>query len=203
MRNAKEAGKRVEETQEIAGGLFNAQVKIPTQLIGFRAPDSVVKAVDAIVKEASEIHTIKYGESAVTRISGSITRSDVIRVLVLEMITKALFENAQWGITCPKNAFWDEFPDLEKREDNPKNNEMYRRMIEERYPTKDDAEQSLKEFITSSYGYENGCRRSDFAILAFNEEGDILPPSNYFLRDFTRDAILQVLGRDYDVHDNS
>ena len=199
MRNAKEAGKRVEETQEIVGGLFNAQVKIPTQLIGFRAPDSVVKAVDAIVKEASEVPTIRYGESEVTRISGSITRSDVIRVLVLEMITEVLFENAQWRITCP-NAFWDEFPHLEKREDK-KNNEMYRRMIEERYPTKDDAEQSLKEFITSSYGYENGCRRSDFAILAFNEEGDILPRRN--LRDFTRGAILQVLGRDYDVNDNS
>ena len=211
MRNAKEAGKHVEEVQEIAEGL-NAQAKktkkrgrppdpqkIPTQLINFRIPESVVKLVDVIVKAANEEHTITGSEGLpITRVSGSVTRSDVVRVLLLEMITKMLYENAQWGITCPRNAYIDEFPQYE-REDSPNNNEMYRRMLAERYITKSDAEQSLKEFITSSYGYENGYRRSDFAILAYNEEGDMLPDGNNF--DSTRRVILNVVGRDYDAND--
>ena len=144
-----------------------------------------------MVKEASELK------------EGSVTRSDLFRVLFFEVIKKKLYEGAQWGITCPKDAYVDAFPQYQQ-EYWPNNNEMYRTMLAERYETKADAENRLKEFITSTYGYENGYQRRDFVILAFNEKGKRLPdeldPYDSPINP-TRDAIMKVIGRDFDVND--
>lgn len=139
--------------------------------VNLRIPEFLIEYLDELAKDANEL--IDSDCTSYTGVS-KYNRSDIARFLILMAIEAFSCSKKvdAWRISLPSGPPMEFVSSISINPPNP--SRELTAILEESYKTRAAAEEKLKKFITSDYGYRNRYTREKFTINAVNESGNEL-----------------------------